>query len=254
MDASAAPLSFKAVVLAAGKGTRMKSDLPKVMHPVQGRPMLAAPIDIALALGALEVAVVVGYQRALVTDWLEATYDVRVSTHVQHEMIGTADAVRSALAAYETFDGAVLILYGDVPNLPQDDVARLVAMHVAGDRPLTMLTAHDPTPNAYGKIVRDASGEATRIVEHKDADEAVRALTEVNIGVYLVDAAFLRSGLARMTNDNAQGEFYLTDLVEMAYAQGTPAYVHIAPDIDALHGVNTLDELARADEYAATRR
>jgi bifunctional UDP-N-acetylglucosamine pyrophosphorylase / glucosamine-1-phosphate N-acetyltransferase len=97
MDASAAPLSFKAVVLAAGKGTRMKSDLPKVMHPVQGRPMLAAPIDIALALGALEVAVVVGYQRALVTDWLEATYDARVSTHVQHEMIGrrTPSAVHS---------------------------------------------------------------------------------------------------------------------------------------------------------------
>lgn len=253
MDASAASLPFKAVVLAAGKGTRMKSDLPKVMHPVQGRPMLAVPVDIALALGALEVAVVVGYQRDVVSAWLDSSYDQRVTTHIQHQMIGTADAVRSAHAAFETFDGAVLILYGDVPNLPHADVARLVEMHAAGDRPVTMLTAHDPTPNAYGKIVRDEAGQAVRIVEHKDANETQRALTEVNIGVYLVDAAFLRSGLARMTNDNAQGEFYLTDLVEMAYEAGTPAYVHVAPEIEALHGVNTVDELARADAYAAER-
>lgn len=244
-----AAVAFKAVVLAAGKGTRMKSELPKVMHPVCGRPMLATPIDHALALGADEVAVVVGHRRDLVEAWLAKTYDASVSTHVQHQMIGTADAVRSAHAAFDDYEGAIMILYGDVPNLPLADVKRLVALHAQGGRPVTMLTANDPTPNEYGKIVRSPEGEAMRIVEHKDADEAVRALQEVNIGVYLVDASFLREGLSRMTNDNAQGEFYLTDLVEMAWDRGAPCRVHIAPDIDALHGVNTTDELARAEEY-----
>lgn len=246
-------VAFKAVVLAAGKGTRMKSELPKVMHRVCDKPMLATPIDHALALGADEVAVVVGHRRDLVEAWLAESYDDRVSTHVQHQMIGTADAVRSAHGAFDDYDGAILILYGDVPNLPLADVERLVALHAEGGRPITMLTAEDPTPNAYGKIVRSDDGEAVRIVEHKDATEAERALLEVNIGVYLVDAAFLREGLARMTNDNAQGEFYLTDLVEMAWDRGTPCRVHVAPDIDALHGVNTSDELARAEAYRVAR-
>lgn len=247
-------MSFKAVVLAAGKGTRMKSELPKVMHEVLGRPMLAAPIDIALAAGAEEVAVVVGYKRELVEGWLSSTYDQRVSAHVQEEMNGTADAVRSAQAAFKAYDGGVLILYGDVPNLPPAEVQAVVDLHRTGTSPLTLLTAHDPTPNAYGKLVRTADERAERIVEHKDATEAQRALTEVNIGVYLVDAPFLNEGLSRMSNDNAQGEFYLTDLVHMAFERGAAANVRVADDIDALHGVNTKDELARAEEYAKAAR
>ncbi|MFT4702417.1 MAG: bifunctional UDP-N-acetylglucosamine pyrophosphorylase/glucosamine-1-phosphate N-acetyltransferase [Bradymonadia bacterium] len=245
--------AFKAVVLAAGKGTRMMSELPKVMHLVQGLPMLSAPCDIAVAEGADEVAVVVGYGRELVEPFLASRYGERVTTHIQHEMNGTADAVRSALPAFANYDGGVLILYGDVPNLPAADVRNVIALHREGGTPLTMLSAIDTTKNAYGRIVRDDDGRALRIVEHEDASEAERQIQEVNIGVYLVDGAFLREGLSRMTTDNAQGEFYLTDLIEMAAERGAPARVYIAPDIDALHGVNTSAELVRADEYAADR-
>ncbi len=246
-------LSFKAVVMAAGLGTRMKSELPKVMHPIRGLPMIAYPVDLALSAGADEVAVVVGYGRELVERFLTERYGDRVSCHVQAEMRGTADAVRSAWAAYAEYDGAVMILSGDVPNLSPGDATALVSLHATRRSPVTMLTAHDLTPNQYGRIVRDSVGEALRIVEHKDATEAERAITEVNIGTYLVDADFLRAGLMSVDADNAAGEFYLTDLVETASDRGTPCGIIVGEDIEALHGVNDRRHLARAERYARRR-
>lgn len=246
--------AFKAVILAAGLGTRMKSQLPKVMHAVLGRPMIAYPVDVALASGAVEVAVVVGHGRDLVEDYLRGRYGDVVSTHVQHQMLGTADAVRSGSPAFDTFEGAVIILSGDVPNLTADTVAQLIDVHAHGRSPVTLLTAHDPTPNAYGRIDRDSAGAVTQIVEFKDADERQRAITEVNIGTYVVDAAFLRDGLGRIGTDNAAGEFYLTDLIAMAAAAGRPAQTVVAEDIVALHGVNDRAHLADAQHYARRRR
>ncbi|MFT6397132.1 MAG: bifunctional UDP-N-acetylglucosamine pyrophosphorylase/glucosamine-1-phosphate N-acetyltransferase [Bradymonadia bacterium] len=254
---------FKALILAAGMGTRLKSTVPKVLHKVLGREMLTYPVDVALAAGAVEVAVVVGHGRDQVERTLQARYhaniddgpgDAYVTTHVQHEMLGTADAVKSALPAFTDFDGAVMILSGDVPNIPAECIAQLVALHTASDSPVSMVTAHDPTPNAYGRIERDEQGGVNAITEFKDASDSVRALTEVNLGTYLVDADFLRTGLKNITSDNAQGEFYLTDLVAMAYAAGTPTRTLIWEDIDALHGVNDRTHLARATEYARIRR
>lgn len=255
---------FKAVVLAAGKGTRLNSPLPKVLHSVLGREMITYPIDAALAAGATEVAVVVGHGRELVERALETRYstnvddgpgDACVTTHVQHEMRGTADAVKSAAAAFDDFDGLVLILSGDVPNLPAEAIAGLLELQASGDgAPVTMITAHDPTPNSYGRIVRDGTGAVRRITEFADADDDVKALTEVNLGTYLVDAAFLREGLAKIGADNAQGEFYLTDLVEMAYRAGSPTLALVWDDIDALHGVNDRSHLARATAYARRKR
>lgn len=247
-------LSFRAVVLAAGLGTRMKSALPKVMHRVRGLPMVTYPIEHALALGADEVAVVVGHGRELVEQWLEARFAGRkVSTHVQHQMLGTADAVKSAKAAFEGYDGAVLILYGDVPNVAAEDIGRLAALHRASGGILSFLTAHADGPTDYGRIVRDGEGRAKAIVEHKDCSEAQRRITEVNIGIYLVDAAFLTEGLARLDASNAQGEFYLTDLVSLAYDRGQPAAVVVSDEIEALHGVNNREQLARAERYAQAR-
>ncbi len=254
---------FKALILAAGMGTRLKSTVPKVLHKVLGREMLMYPVDVALAAGAVEVAVVVGHGRDQVERALQGRYhsniddgpgDAYVTTHVQHEMLGTADAVKAALPAFAEFDGAVMILSGDVPNIPATCVHLLVEMHAAGKSPVSMVTAHDPTPNAYGRIERDADGGVTAITEYKDASDAVRALTEVNLGTYLVDADFLRDGLQNITSDNAQGEFYLTDLVAMAYAAGRPTQALIWDDIHALHGVNDRTHLARATEYARVRR
>ena len=245
---------FRAVVLAAGLGTRMKSSLPKVMHQVRGRAMVTYPIDHALALDAGEVAVVVGHGRELVEGLLHKRYPGQpVTTHVQHNMAGTADAVRSASAAFAAYDGAVMILYGDVPNLALDDLKALVDAHESSGGLLTFLTAHATGPTDYGRIVRDDAGRARAIVEFKDCTPDQRALTEVNIGLYLVDAAFLRNGLSRLDASNAQGEFYLTDLVSLAYEQGKPAAVVVSPDIDALHGVNNRAQLAEAERYARTR-
>lgn len=251
-------LRFKAVVLAAGLGTRMRSTLPKVMHRVLGWPMVTFPVELALAAGAEEVCVVVGHGRELVEKYLADRYDhgspLAVTTRVQHQMLGTADAVNAARECFEDYDGAVMILSGDVPNLPQEVVAELTRVHAEGRSPVTLLTAHDPTPNQYGRIVRTADGSVARIVEFKDADEAQRALTEVNIGTYLVDAPFLRDGLARIGSANAAGEFYLTDLVQMAAEAGAPARAVVGDDIEALHGVNDRAHLARSIAYARQRR
>jgi bifunctional UDP-N-acetylglucosamine pyrophosphorylase/glucosamine-1-phosphate N-acetyltransferase len=245
-------MRFRAVILAAGKGTRMLSDLPKVMHTVRGRPMLWYPVQAAADAGADEIAVVVGHGREIVESWLaEACPDLPVSTWVQTQMLGTADAVRAALGAFEGYDGAVLILYGDVPNLPAELVQRVLDTHAAGTSPLTMLTAHDTDEHQYGRVVRDEQGHAAAIVEFRDADEPTRALTEVNIGVYAADAGFLAHALANTRTNNAQREFYLTDMVAMAAAAGTPANVVVADDIAPLHGVNTQAQLAEADALAA---
>ena len=254
---------FKAVVLAAGMGTRLNSPVPKVLHKVLGREMVTYPIDAALAAGAVEVAVVVGHGRDQVERALDRRYqtniddgpgDAYVTTHVQHEMLGTADAVKAAAPAFAEFDGAVMILSGDVPNIPSECIAQLLEIHERGLSPVSMVTAHDQTKNAYGRIERDAIGGVTAITEYKDAGEAVRALTEVNLGTYLVDADFLRDGLAKIDSNNAQGEFYLTDLVAMAYASGRPTQTLIWEDIDALHGVNDRTHLARATRYARIKR
>ncbi len=236
----------------------MKSKLPKVMHQVLGWPMVAFPVERALEAGAEQVAVVVGYGKEQVEAALQARYaDLpanKVCTHEQTQMLGTADAVKAAWPAYETYDGAVMILSGDVPNLPTEVVAELARVHAEGLSPVSMVTAHDTTPNQYGRIVRDGDGAVTEIVEFKDGTDAQRAITEVNIGTYLVDAPFLRDALTRIDSNNAAGEFYLTALVEMAAQAGKPAQTVVADELEALHGVNDRVQLSRATAYARQKR
>lgn len=245
-------MRFKAVILAAGKGTRMESDLPKVMHTVLGRPMLDYPIERAREQGAEEIAVVVGHQREIVEAWLTEAHPAdHITTWVQTQMLGTADAVRAALPAFEDYDGAVLILYGDVPNLPRSAVEDVLNAHGTHDGPLTMLTAIDTDEHQYGRIVRDAAGRPAKIVEFRDADDAVRSVREVNIGVYLVNAAWLVWALSQTSTDNAQREFYLTDMVALAAQQGRHTVAVLASDIAPLHGVNNRAQLAEANQLAA---
>ena len=240
-------MAFRSVVLAAGLGTRMRSELPKVMHQVLGRPMVHYPIKLAVDAGCDEVALVVGYRADLVEAWTRQAWgNAPVSFHIQHEMKGTADAVRSAWPAYEDYDGDVLILYGDVPNVPASLIADLVRVKNNSAAPLALVTGIADDPAEYGRLTRSADGKADRIVEFKDANAAIRAIQEVNIGIYLVNAAFLRRGLETVSTDNAQGEFYLTDLVQMATEAGTPAEVVVSDNMEALHGVNNRADLARA--------
>jgi bifunctional UDP-N-acetylglucosamine pyrophosphorylase/glucosamine-1-phosphate N-acetyltransferase len=210
---------YVAVILAAGQGTRMKSELPKVMHPVAGLPIYAHVVRAALA-HVSKAVVVVGHGRAVVEADVKQRFDARVLTAVQERQLGTGDAVRAAMTALPDVDGWVIILYGDTPLVHAGLVKALVDATRTASGPLVMLTSMVADPTGYGRILRDAGGKVTAIREHKDASEAERQIHEMNPGVYAMKASFLRSALGSMVAANAQGEYYLTDLVEMAAKQG----------------------------------
>lgn len=244
-----------AVILAAGLGTRMKSSLPKVMHEVLGKPMIGHVVQTALSVDCDEIAVVVGHGRELVEGYLRETFpEAPLSFHVQHEMLGTGDAVRSALAAYEEGNPQVAVLCGDVPNLPPLLLRRAFTLREDADTPVVVITAIAPAGTSYGRIVRDAQGFVQKIVEYRDADEATRDIREINSGSYVFSGRFLREQIHNLDTDNAQGEFYLTDLVELASKGAHPAHALQGSDIRPLDGVNTRLDLAAANAVARTQR
>ncbi len=236
-------MSTTAVILAAGQGTRMKSPLPKVLHPLSGRPMIHHVVEAALAAGADDVVVVVGHGRAEVGAYLEKAFGGRVRTAVQEEQKGTGHAVRCALPALSASAERVFILVGDTPLLDAED---LKALTLAPGVPLAMLTFQVADPTGYGRIVRDAAGSVARIVEHKDASIEERALTEVNPGIYLVERSFLAGAIERLRPDNAQKELYVTDIVAMAASAGGVASA-LAKDPVSLGGINDRAQLAAAE-------
>ena len=202
------------VILAAGKGTRMRSSRPKVLQPLAGRPLLAHVLDTARSLDAARICVVVGHGADAVRAALDAP-DLRWVE--QSPQLGTGHAVQQALPELSP-DGVALVLYGDVPLITRDTLRRLVEA-VAADR-LALLTQTVAEPDGYGRIVRDARGKVQRIVEHKDANELERRIHEINTGILAAPVVRLEDWLARIGNDNAQGEYYLTDIVALAVADG----------------------------------
>ena len=231
-----------AVVLCAGKGTRMKSEMAKVLHPVLGQPLAAWPIGRALALGCQPVVAVVGHQGDQVRAALESRFPgqpLRFAT--QDEQRGTADAVRAALGALDGVTGPVLILYGDTPLLRESTLRALVDAFRRGSAPLALVStvAHDAT--GYGRVLR-VERRLTGIVEEKDCTADQRSIREVNAGVYAIDAAFLREGLAQLRPANAQGEYYLTDLVALAARRGEVESV--SAEFEDTAGVNDRADLA----------
>lgn len=246
-----APLA--AVVLAAGKGTRMKSGTAKVLHELGGKPLAWYAVRAALDAGAAPVVVVVGHQAAEVEARLRAALpDAPLRFALQAEQKGTAHAVLAARGALRGVSGPVAILSGDVPLLSTATLRRVVAARGRARAPLALATMALAEPRGYGRVVRDGRGRAARIVEEKDASDAERELQEVNAGLYCADAAFLWRALARVGSANAQGEFYLTDLVAMAAARGGAATVEVDP-LEA-SGVNDREELARAGAVLQRRR
>jgi bifunctional UDP-N-acetylglucosamine pyrophosphorylase / glucosamine-1-phosphate N-acetyltransferase len=242
---------FVAVVLAAGKGTRMRSDRPKVLHELLGRPMVAWPVQAALDAGAAQCVVVVGSDGDDVRSALTARFGDRVRFAVQPEQRGTGDAVRHGLEAVPDGASRVLILYGDTPLLTAGTLGALVEAAKNSSGPLALLTTTLPDPTGYGRILRDGHGNIAGIREQRDASEAERAITEVNPGIYAVEAAFLRTAIGQLTPDNAQGELYLTDVVAMAATGG--GVVGVARPMDELRGVNDRHELAVAEAALRVR-
>ena len=231
------------VVLAAGAGTRMKSALPKVMHPIAGRPLVWHALTIAQQLNPTHLVAVLGHGREAVGAYLASELPA-VRTAIQDEQLGTGHAVACALDVLGPLTGTVVVTYGDVPLLRPETLAALAAEHQAAGNAVTILTADLVNPAGYGRIVRDGSGAVAAIVEHKDADAAQLAITEVNSGVYAFDAEVLADGLSRLTTTNVQGERYLTDVVGIARGDGRPVGALVADDASETEGVNDRVQLA----------
>jgi len=228
------------IILAAGLGTRMKSDVPKVLHEVCGRPMLAYVIDAALTLSPERLVIVTGPEH----DEIAAMLPVGCERAVQHERLGTGDAVRSGLGALEGFDGDVMVLYGDVPLVHAEFVAGLLRRHHDGAASATLTTARLADPSHYGRIVRDEDGGMVCIVEYKDAAEDQREIDEINVGLYVFRSEALRPALARLRGDNAQGELYLTDVIHQLLEDGLIVATFESDDEEMCMGVNSRVELA----------
>lgn len=246
-------ISFKneqlaVVILAAGKGTRMKSDLPKVLHTLAGRPLLAYSLDLVRELAAGRVVVVVGHQAQCVMEAFAEPEAYRFV--VQKSQLGTGHAVVAAAPELAGWCGPVLILCGDVPLLKAVTLVGLLEAHARAENALTVLGMNLPQPGHYGRLITE-SGKLKRIVEHRDASEAERAVNLVNAGIYVAQAEELTRFLPRLTTDNDQREYYLTDLVQLMDAAGLKVGHAVCPDPLEVAGVNSNEELAALEARLA---
>jgi bifunctional UDP-N-acetylglucosamine pyrophosphorylase/glucosamine-1-phosphate N-acetyltransferase len=228
------------LILAAGKGTRMRSDLPKVLHKLAGKPLLGHVVDNAHALGAAQTCVVYGFGGEAVP---LALADDKLTFVLQAQQHGTGHAVQQALPALAD-DSVTLVLYGDVPLTHTATLRPLVAAAQSGKLGLLTVTLADPS--GYGRIVRE-HGKVTRIVEHKDATDAERAIAEVNTGILAVATRHLKQWIATLKNDNAQGEYYLTDIIARAVADGVAIETHQPASEWEVLGVNSKAQLAQLE-------
>ncbi len=234
------------VLLAAGKGTRMKSDMAKVLHPVAGSPMLRYSLDLSRALTPHKIVVVIGAQRDLVREKFSAP-DIIFAD--QEEQLGTGHAVMATAPALKNFQGTVLILCGDVPLLTMDTVDKFLRLHADSEAHLSVLTIELKNPKGYGRIVRAKDGRFLRIVEDKDLGPGEDEIREINTGIYCVESGFLFSALPSLNTRNAQKEYYLTDLVEKGNSRGLKITACLTQDSREVMGINTRVDLALANQH-----
>ena len=243
---------FAAIILAAGKGTRMKSDTHKVLHKIAGRAMLEHLMASVAELGPERLAVVVGAGR----EQIEKAVGTRAATCLQEPQLGTAHAVQQAEGALPDFTGDVLVLYGDVPFVKASTMGAMLSRLHGDDAPAAVVLGFEPAdPLAYGRVIADDDGRIIKMVEYKDADESERACGLCNSGLIAARSADLFALLARVGNDNAQGEYYLPDIVNIAIGDGRPCAVIVAESADEVAGINSRAELADAEtRWQSARR
>jgi bifunctional UDP-N-acetylglucosamine pyrophosphorylase / glucosamine-1-phosphate N-acetyltransferase len=238
------------VILAAGKGTRMKSAMPKVLHKAGGKAMLQHVIDAAQAAGAKRNIVVVGFGGAVVQEAVGTQAEVVV----QKEQLGTGHAVLQAAPLLREEHGTVMVLCGDTPLLTGELLKKLYDAHREAGAKATVLTAVMPDATGYGRIIRTATGTVEKIVEHKDASDAERRVQEVNSGIYCFEKDDLFAALAQVTCDNAQGEYYLPDVLSILRQKGEKIWAVAADDYESTLGINSRVQLAGAEKILRRRK
>lgn len=241
--------SPQALLLAAGKGTRMQSDLPKVCHPVGDRPMVCAVVDACIRAGCERIVVVVGYKQELVREAL-VEYGDAVEFAVQEEQLGTGHAVMSAADAYpESMRSGtdLFVLCGDGPLIRSETLTKVLDRHRTSGASATLATSIIEDPDGYGRIVRDANGKFERIIEQKNATEAELKINEVNPSYYCCDAAAMFDALSKVKRNELTGEYYVTDVFEEVLKAGAQVEVIDAVPPEDILSINTLEHLAEVD-------
>jgi bifunctional UDP-N-acetylglucosamine pyrophosphorylase/glucosamine-1-phosphate N-acetyltransferase len=232
------------IVLAAGQGTRMKSDLAKVLHSLLGRPLIHYVMDCVMEVGFTRNLIVIGFQKDRVRDVLK---DYPVEFVDQDEQGGTGHAVQLALRHIRETDGAVAVLSGDAPFLRSSTLRSLLAEHISSGCDCTVLTAAVENPEGYGRIARDSSGNIVAIVEDADCTDEQKHIGEVNSGMYCFRLASLVSCIELLRNDNAQDELYLTDVVRIMHSKGMTLGTFAAGDWREILGINTVEQLKQGE-------
>jgi bifunctional UDP-N-acetylglucosamine pyrophosphorylase / glucosamine-1-phosphate N-acetyltransferase len=241
---------FAVILLAAGLGKRMNSALPKVLHPLGGKPLIGHVLQSARSLEPQKIAVVIGHGAESVR---RACEGAEVAWVVQEQQLGTGHAVGCAREIFGGFPGTILILNGDVPLIASATLRALLTRHGENQATLTFVTARLKRPSGYGRVLRDSSGAPLGIVEERDATEAQKRIDEINAGIYAVDAKFLFSAVAAVTNSNRQNEYYLTDIVAAALRAGKCVETMEVGDAREILGINTREELAAMEKALQER-
>jgi len=238
------------VILAAGLGKRMNNpELPKVMSNLMNRPLIDYVITEAQKIGPKKIVMVVGYHKEIVVEFVKNLNYDNISFVEQNEQLGTGHAVMQAKEELADFDGNVLILCGDVPLIRSKTLIKLLTNHKSKEAIVSVLSAIVKEPTGYGRIVRDwDTGEFSKIVEQKDADANIQRIREVNSGVFVVDSKVLFAALDEISNSNSQGEYYLTDIVEIVENKDMNVIAFPVADPSELVGVNSPEQLAKAEE------
>lgn len=240
------------VILAAGKGKRMRNpDKSKVMFPLKGKPMIQHVVELALKIHSEKIILIVGHQKQTVMDFITETFkdDMdKISFASQDEQLGTGHAVMQTNSALENFDGDTLILSGDVPLLRFETVEKFLSFHNANSFSASLLSANFENPFGYGRIVRDEDGNFIDIVEEKDANDEIKKISEINSGIYIVDNKNLFEALKTLKTDNAQGEYYLTDIFN--YFKDKNMKIGAVPTENNIEitGVNTVEQLEEMEK------
>lgn len=245
-------MEIKSVILAAGKGTRMKSETPKVLHKIFDKTLLGYVLDSVKSFSN-EAFVIVGHKAEVVTEFVNKNYSF-AKTVLQTPQLGTGHAVSMVCPQLENFDGLVLILCGDTPLVREKTLKKFVDEHIASGADLSVMSTIFENPANYGRIIRRANGALEKIVEEKDATDVEKAVKEINAGIYCMNWAKIKPAFSQLTSSNAQGEYYLTDIIEWANLQGLSVQASVLEDSDEIYGINSRENLAIATRLMNQRK